>query len=128
MSGEMEAAGAMATAGLVAGAIEGRETSEPGDGGCLNCGAALSGPYCSQCGQAAHARRSLVHVLGEFLHSLFHFDTKVWRTLPMVLFRPGTLTRNYVYGKRARYVSPLAFFLLAVFFMFAVFAFSAARQ
>jgi hypothetical protein len=124
MSGEFEAAGAMATAGLVAGAIEGREASEAGEGACLNCGAQLGGAYCSQCGQAARAHRSLGHMLQEFLHSFFHFDTKVWRTLPMMIFRPGTLTRDYVYGKRARYVSPLALFLLAVFFMFAVFAFS----
>ncbi|QGZ94597.1 DUF3667 domain-containing protein [Terricaulis silvestris] len=124
MSGELEAAGAMATAGLVAGAIEGREGQSPGEGACLNCGAQLTGAYCSACGQAAHAHRSLIHVLEEFLHGIFHFDTKVWRTLPMAIFRPGTLTRNYVYGKRARYLSPLAFFLLTVFFMFAVFAFA----
>jgi hypothetical protein len=124
MSGEFEAAGAMATAGLVAGAIEGREGQTPGEGACLNCGAQLTGAYCSACGQAAHANRSLIHVLEEFLHGIFHFDTKVWRTLPMAIFRPGTLTRNYVYGKRARYLSPLAFFLLTVFFMFAVFAFA----
>lgn len=124
MSGEFEAAGAMATAGLVAGAIEGREGQGPGAGACLNCGAQLTGAFCSACGQAAHANRSLIHVLEEFLHGIFHFDTKVWRTLPMAIFRPGTLTRNYVYGKRARYVSPLAFFLLTVFFMFAVFAFT----
>lgn len=124
MSGELEAAGAMATAGLVAGAIEGRETQDAKEGGCLNCGAELGGAYCSACGQASHPHRSLVHVLEEFLHGIFHFDTKVWRTLPMALFRPGTLTRNYVFGKRARYVSPLAFFLLTVFFMFAVFAFT----
>jgi hypothetical protein len=125
MSGELEAAGAMATAGLVAGAIEGREAQAPGEGACLNCGAQLNGgAYCSACGQAAHPHRSLVHVLEEFLHGVFHFDTKVWRTLPMAIFRPGTLTRNYVYGKRARYLSPLAFFLMTVFFMFAVFAFT----
>lgn len=124
MSGELEAAGAMATAGLVAGAIEGREAPGGGEGACLNCGAQLTGAYCSTCGQASHPHRSLGHVLEEFLHGIFHFDTKVWRTLPMAIFRPGTLTRNYVYGKRARYVSPLAFFLLAIFFMFAVFAFA----
>lgn len=114
----------MATAGLVAGAIEGREAREAGEGACINCGAALSGPYCSQCGQAAHPHRSLVHVFEEFLHGIIHFDTKAWRTLPMLAFRPGTLTRNYVYGKRARYISPLALFLFTVFFMFAVFSFA----
>lgn len=122
MSGEFEAAGALTTAGLAAGAIEGRESQKPGEGACLNCGAALVGPYCAQCGQAAHANRTLAHVLSEFLQGLWNFDTKVWRTLPMLIGRPGTLTRNYVYGKRARYLSPLAMFLLTIFAMFFVFA------
>jgi len=123
MSGELVAAGAMATAGLVAGAIEGRETKEGAEGACLNCGAQLNGAYCSACGQSAHPHRSLIHVFEEFLHGVIHFDTKAWRTLPMVVFRPGTLTRNYVYGKRARYISPLALFLFTVFLMFFAFAF-----
>ena len=123
MSGELEAAGAMATAGLVAGAIEGREGGEAGEGACLNCGAALQGRFCCQCGQTAHPHRSLVHVLEEFMHGVIHFDTKAWRTLPMVIFRPGTLTRNYVFGKRARYISPLAMFLFTIFAMFFAFAF-----
>jgi hypothetical protein len=123
MSGELEAAGALATAGAVAGAIEGREPTEPGEGACLNCGAKLEGRFCAQCGQAAHPHRKLAHVLEEFMHGLLHFDTKTWRTLPMVVFRPGTLTRNYVYGKRARYLSPLALFLFSIFLMFFVFSF-----
>lgn len=127
MSGELEAAGALATAGAVAGAIEGREPGKPGEGGCLNCGAALAGPFCSQCGQNAHPHRKLTHVFEEFLHGLVHFDTKAWRTLPMVAFRPGTLTRNYVYGKRARYISPIALFLFTIFLMFFVFAFMPER-
>lgn len=128
MSGEIEAAGAMATAGLAAGAIEGRQAHGHGDGACLNCSAALTGPYCSQCGQAAGAHRTLVHLVEEVLHGLFHFETKAWRTLPMLAFRPGTLTRNYIFGKRARYISPLALFLFTIFFMFFVFAFASPKM
>lgn len=123
----MEAAGAMATAGLAAGAIEGRETHGAGEGACLNCGAALAGPYCSQCGQAGHAHRTLLHMFEEVLHGLIHFDAKAWRTLPMLIGRPGTLTRGYTYGKRARYISPLALFLFTIFLMFFVFAFTDAN-
>ncbi len=122
MSGEIEAAGALATAGAVAGVIEGREGQGQAEGPCLNCGAQLNGPFCSQCGQNARPLRKLSQLVGEFLHSLFHLDTKAWRTLPMVLFRPGTLTRDYIYGKRARYISPLATFLLCVFALFFVFS------
>jgi hypothetical protein len=112
MTGEMD----------VAGVIEGREPGPPGEGACSNCDAPLTGPYCAQCGQHAYPRRKLIHVVGELLHGLFYLETKTWRTLPMVVFRPGTLTRNYVYGKRARYLSPLTTFLFAIFLMF--FAFS----
>ncbi len=124
MSGEIEAAGALATAGLAAGAIERGGAHGVGeDGVCANCGAAVSGRYCASCGQPAHVHRSLGHFFEEVLHGLFHFDTKAWRTLPMVVARPGTLTRNYIYGKRVRYISPIALFLFVVFLMFLVFAF-----
>jgi hypothetical protein len=123
MSGELEAAGALATAGAVAGAIEGREGGEPREGECPNCGATVAGRFCSQCGQHAHAHRRLTHVIGEFLNGLLHLDTKTWRTLPMVVFRPGTLTRDYVYGKRARYLSPLTMFLFSIFLLFFAFSF-----
>lgn len=122
MSGEIEAAGALGTAGAVAGAIEGGDPGAPTAGACANCGAAVDGRYCANCGQATHGNRSLGHMVADFLSSLFHLDTKLWRTVPMAVFRPGTLTRDYVYGKRARYISPLAMFLFSIFLMF--FAFS----
>lgn len=122
MSGEIEAAGALATAGVVGAALEGREGGPPGDGKCANCEAPLAGRYCSNCGQHAYPHRKLVSLAAEFLNGLWHLDTKTWRTVPMVLLRPGTLTRNYVFGKRARYLSPLTMFLFAIFLMF--FAFS----
>ncbi|MBL8547863.1 MAG: DUF3667 domain-containing protein [Hyphomonadaceae bacterium] len=123
MTGEFEAAGALATAGVVGAAIEGREGGgADGAQNCANCDAPVSGRYCSNCGQHAQPHRKLSSLAGEFLNGLWHLDTKTWRTVPMVLFRPGTLTRNYVYGKRARYLSPLTMFLFAIFLMF--FAFS----
>jgi hypothetical protein len=125
MSGEMEAAGAVVTAGLVAAAID---SDKRGDhdirGACANCGAAIDSKFCSDCGQPAHLHRTLGHMVEEFLHGIIHFDTRAWRTLPLLAFRPGTLTRDYIHGKRAKYISPLAIFLLTVFTMFFVFAFT----
>lgn len=122
MSGELEAAGAAVEAGLVAREVEGREGTRHGDGKCLNCGADVSGRYCASCGQPAHVHRTLGHVFEEFLHGVVHFDTKAWRTLPMLVARPGTLTHDYIHGKRARYISPFAMFLFTIFLMFFVFA------
>lgn len=123
MSGEIEAAGAAITAGLVAGAIDGQKRhGEAVHGACANCGAELHGNFCAVCGQPAHVHRTLGHMVEEFLHGLLHFDTRAWRTLPMLVFRPGTLTRDYIHGKRARFISPLAIYLLTVFTMFVVFS------
>ena len=125
MSGEMEAAGAAVTAGLAAAAIDGGKHAGPdAHGACVNCGAALDGKFCATCGQPAHLHRTLGHMIEEFLHGIIHFDTRAWRTLPRLAFRPGTLTRDYIHGKRAGFISPLAIFLLTVFTMFFVFAFT----
>ena len=121
MSSEAEAVGAAITAGLVSSAVDGPEARKPGHGQCVNCGADLAGNYCAKCGQPAHIHRTLAHMVGEFLHNLFHLDARAWRTLPLLLFRPGRLTHDYIHGKRARYISPLAMFLLAIFTMILVF-------
>lgn len=89
---------------------------------CANCGANLTGAYCSACGQAAHIHRSLLHMFEEVLHGIFHFDTKAWRTIPALIKRPGQLTKDYIQGKRTSYVSPLALFLFLIFLMFFVFS------
>jgi Protein of unknown function (DUF3667) len=91
---------------------------------CQNCGAKLTGEYCHECGQHGHVHRSVLHVIEEVFHGITHFDSRTWRSLPMLAFRPGTLTRAYVMGKRARYVPPFAMFLFSIFAMFLVFAFS----
>src|SRR6476620_2042298 len=130
MSEELEAAGALVTASAVAGRIEavtgaaGHRVARLGDGNCRNCGAALAGAYCHACGQSAHLHRSLLHLVEEVLHGVLHFDAKGWRTLPLLVARPGLLTRRYIDGQRMRYVSPLALFLFAVFLMFFAASFS----
>jgi hypothetical protein len=63
--------------------------------------------------------RTLASIGHDLLHGAFHFEGKIWRTLPMLVTRPGELTRRYIAGERARFVSPLALFLFSVFLMFA---------
>jgi hypothetical protein len=88
---------------------------------CLNCGTALAGKHCHACGQAAHVHRSLGAFFHDLLHGVFHFEGKIWRTLPLLVWNPGKLTREYIEGRRASYVSPIALFLFVVFLTFAVF-------
>ncbi|OYU16320.1 MAG: hypothetical protein CFE37_01175 [Alphaproteobacteria bacterium PA4] len=125
MGGEVEALGGLVTAGLAAGALDGPQgaTGHAHQGACANCGTPLAGPFCGNCGQNAHIHRTLGGVFHDFLHGITHFDGKAWKTLPMLLFRPGKLTRDYIEGKRARYIAPVPLFLLVVFLMFFVFSF-----
>lgn len=87
---------------------------------CLNCGTALVGSHCHACGQPAHVHRTIAAFFHDLAHGVFHFEGKIWRTLPMLAFHPGQLTRDYIDGKRASYVSPIALFLFCVFLLFAV--------
>ena len=125
MSGEVEAMGALATGGLVAHAMAGGG-DHAGDQlhNCQNCGATLQGPFCHACGQSGHVHRTLGHVVEEFAHGVFHVESKGWRTLPMLVVNPGRLTREYIHGRRARYIAPLALFLFMVFLTFFTFGFT----
>ena len=113
--GEFEAVGDAVTGGMLA--PRGRAAAgEARDGhthetNCLNCGTALAGPYCHACGQKAHVHRSLARLLPRFPAGVLNFEGKIWRTLPMLAWRPGELTRRYIDGERARFVSPIALFL-----------------
>lgn len=89
---------------------------------CRNCGTELTGAFCAACGQRAHLHRSLLALGHDLLHGVFHFEGKVWRTLPELLLRPGRLTRRYIEGERTKFVSPMALYLFTVFLTFAVFA------
>ena len=123
MVGEFEALGDAVTGGIVGRAVE-PKAGEGDDGhthetNCLNCGTALIGPHCHVCGQHAHVHRTLTAFFHDFLHGVLHFEGKIWRTLPLLAWKPGDLTRRYVTGQRASFISPIALFLFCVFLMFA---------
>ena len=92
------------------------------DGGCANCEAPLAGQYCAVCGQRSRTRMiTLWQLLREVSEVLTTLDSRLWRTLITLLFRPGRLTADYLKGRRARYAPPLRLFLGAsIVFFFAV--------
>ncbi|UTP37904.1 DUF3667 domain-containing protein [Phenylobacterium sp. LH3H17] len=121
---ELDAVGGAATGGLIGAAIE-KPTGQAGEHSrtCTDCGAEVSGRFCQNCGQPTHVHRTLLHLGEELLHGVMHFDSHIWRTLPLLVLNPGKLTREWVHGKRTRYVSPLAMFLFTVFVMFMLLSF-----
>lgn len=88
---------------------------------CANCGTSFAGNNCSNCGQKANIHRTLSAIAHDLVHGVLHLDGKLWHTLPLLAFKPGRLTRRYIDGERAKFVSPMSMFLLGVFAMFAVF-------
>ncbi|MEG1453667.1 DUF3667 domain-containing protein [Brevundimonas sp.] len=91
---------------------------------CPDCGAPAQGKFCVDCGQEIHVHRTLFHLGHELLHGIMHFDGRFWRTLPLLVSNPGKLTREWIMGKRTRYVSPLAMFLCTLFVMFMALSFA----
>jgi hypothetical protein len=125
MNGLGEGIGAAIEGGLLARAVEpghgeGADSAHP-PADCANCGTVFSGHYCPNCGQKAHVHRSLAAIGHDIMHGVLHLDGKLWETLPLLAFKPGALTRRYIAGERAKFVSPMAMFLFTVFAMFAVF-------
>ena len=125
MSDIFDGIGTASEGGLFARALEpdsGAKSPHPDQPAeCSNCGTPLTGAYCHACGQKGHLHRTIGAFMHDLLHGALHFEGKLWRTLPMLVFRPGRLTRRYIDGERARFVSPMALFLFTIFLMFAVF-------
>lgn len=88
---------------------------------CLNCDAPLGGQYCGQCGQRAQSRLiSIWELTRDAFGDLFEFDSRLWRTLIPLCIRPGHLTRDYLEGRRARFMPPFRTYLVLSILFFVV--------
>lgn len=80
--------------------------------GCLNCGAQLQGSFCSACGQrSVPPNPSVAELAGDAWRELSGYDGRIAATVRGLL-RPGYLTREYIAGRRARYLSPVRLYLI----------------
>lgn len=89
---------------------------------CLNCKTPLeiADRYCHQCGQVNSTKKlALTDFFSEFLSNLISYDSRIWRTISGILFRPGKITKEYCQGRRMHYANPFRFFLTVsiVFFL-----------
>jgi uncharacterized protein DUF3667 len=81
---------------------------------CENCGTALTGRYCAQCGQPAiDYHRSFGTLLADAADAFLNLDERFLKTFVLVLFKPWRLTNDFLSGRRQRYVHPLRIYLLA---------------
>lgn len=92
---------------------------------CKNCGASTQGNYCQQCGQATHLHvPSAREFLHEFIAHYVALEGKLWKTLALLISKPGMLTREYIEGRRVRYLEPLRVYLTFSIIFFALFKIS----
>lgn len=96
---------------------------------CLNCGTLLTGQYCANCGQRARSRLiSIWELVRDAVGDLFELDSRLWRTLIPLAVRPGKLTREYLMGRRARYMPPFRMYLVLSLLFFLVAFFDPSEQ
>ncbi len=90
---------------------------------CRNCDTVLAGDYCHVCGQQAEEpRRAAIGLVQDVFVDTLAIDGKLFRTLWLLLTRPGRLARRYLDGRRVRYSPPFRLYLFAsVFFFFTAF-------
>jgi hypothetical protein len=89
---------------------------------CANCGAPMHGPFCYACGQPEKGMiRHLASVMADVADTIFNVDSRIFRSILPLYFRPGYLTIEYFVGRRTRYVTPFRlFFFLCVISFFVI--------
>jgi hypothetical protein len=94
---------------------------------CANCSSVFDKEYnfCPYCGQENRdLKLSFKHVVSDFLSGLFNVDNKLFVTLKLLLFKPAFLTREYVEGKRTKYISPVRLYLFISLVYFFIISFT----
>ena len=93
----------------------------PEGGICPNCELERLQHFCSHCGQSDRDyARALRSVTGQFVRETFEVDSRLYRTLRLLLLKPGQLTREFSRNRRASYMSPARLYIFASFVFFLV--------
>lgn len=86
---------------------------------CQNCGEHIEKKFCPECGQKnTESRRSFYVLFSDFFTTLLNYDNSFWRTLKELFISPGKLTREYMEGKRKKYLPPVQLYLFVSFLVF----------
>jgi hypothetical protein len=88
---------------------------------CHNCDTVFdeSDNFCRKCGQENHDLKvPIPHILEEVFEGFTHFDNKFFTTIKSIFSKPGLITKDFLDGKRTRFVPPLRlfFFISATYF------------
>ena len=87
---------------------------------CLNCGTIVQGHYCQNCGQEnVVPKETFWHMVTHFFYDITHFDSNFFHTIHHLVLKPGFLSKEYMIGRRARYLHPIKMYVFtsAIFFL-----------
>lgn len=91
---------------------------------CKSCGNSFTGYYCNQCGEKVilPQDRSLKKLVSNILVALTFADNKLFKSLRLVVFNPGFLSKEFAEGRRVKYLAPMSLFFLLnlVYFIFPI--------
>lgn len=119
MSDDIEAI--IETGSLAAIEIAASALAERGEkpGACKNCAHPLLGAYCAVCGQPTKTRRrSVRHLVDDFVKDIFNLDSRILRTARALLFRPGELPKAFREGRMQPYVPSIRLYLFVSLIFF----------
>ena len=86
---------------------------------CLNCGHFVELKFCPNCGQEnTDTRKTFYHLFVHFFEDLTHYENAFWKTIRNLLFKPATLTKEYLSGKRLSYLAPVRLYIFISFITF----------
>jgi hypothetical protein len=89
---------------------------------CLNCGTEVAGRFCQVCGQEnVEPKETFWHLVTHFFNDITHFDGKFFTTVGLLVRRPGFLSKEYMVGRRMRYLNPIRMYVFTSFVFFLIF-------
>jgi uncharacterized protein DUF3667 len=89
---------------------------------CLNCAEIVQGRYCQACGQEnIEPKESFWGLITHFFQDITHFDGKFFSTGRLLLMKPGFLPKEYISGRRARYLHPIRMYVFSSALFFLIF-------
>lgn len=90
---------------------------------CLNCRHVVEQKFCPNCGQEnSDSRKTFHHLFIHFFEDLTHYENAFWKTIKNLLFKPSTLTKEYLSGKRLSYLAPVRLYIFISFITFLLIA------
>ncbi len=90
---------------------------------CLNCNYVVEKRFCGNCGQEnTDTRKTFHHLFIHFFEDLTHYENAFWKTIRNLLFKPATLSKEYISGKRMSYLAPVRLYIFISFITFLLIA------